>query len=269
MSHFFLIALVPKMKENGVKTDEAMINEHIHSRMSRYDENRGVPEYDRACYCIGSVAKTEAVEYAERNFMSVEQCRELLDKKLPWPFGREAKDEDFYESEAYKDFQAKKNSLWDELIEPYKNLRGTFYANHALKDKPSHDCSNCMGTGYYRTTYNPDSKWDWWRIGGRWDGVAQGFIAESGDRGFNFSPEHERINNNIVCAEILKKRLHHSPEPPAFAILTSDGKWHEKGEMGWWGMTRNEKDEGNWKEIFVEILDNHPDHWAVGIDCHI
>ncbi len=37
------------------------------------------------------------------------------------------------------------------------------------------DEGSCMGTGITTSTYNPESKWDWWVIGGRWAGF---FIPE-------------------------------------------------------------------------------------------
>lgn len=54
-----------------------------------------------------------------------------------------------------------------------------------------------------------------------------------------------------------------------FAYLL-DGAWHEKGEMGWWGITRNEKPQADWSVQFSEALEKQPgDHWITVIDCHI
>jgi hypothetical protein len=52
-----------------------------------------------------------------------------------------------------------------------------------------------------------------------------------------------------------------------FAIVTPDGKWHEKGSMGWWGIVVDEKD--TWKEEALEILKKYRDHVAIVVDCHI
>lgn len=61
--------------------------------------------------------------------------------------------------------------------------------------------------GYYS---NPNRKWDWWTIGGRWNGMIEG--------------------KNVVQIKELKK-----PEDVhAFAIM-KDGVWHEKGSLGFWG----------------------------------
>jgi hypothetical protein len=52
-----------------------------------------------------------------------------------------------------------------------------------------------------------------------------------------------------------------------FAIITPDGEWHEKGNMGWFGMEHNEKED--WQAIARQILGEHMDCIAVAIDCHI
>lgn len=54
-----------------------------------------------------------------------------------------------------------------------------------------------------------------------------------------------------------------------FAILDENG-WHERGEMGWWGIVSNEKDEKEWNE-FVDrrISQTKPDDWFAIVDCHI
>ncbi|WP_144628926.1 hypothetical protein [Arthrobacter woluwensis] len=89
------------------------------------------------------------------------------------------------------------------------------------------------------STYNPESKWDWWVIGGRW-------------------------NDNVIAGNIgpivsLKKRT--------FAVITPDGEWHESGRMGWFGMVSNENP--NWDAQFDELVAQHPAAYAVVVDVHI
>lgn len=53
----------------------------------------------------------------------------------------------------------------------------------------------------------------------------------------------------------------------SFALL-KDGKWYERGEMGWWGIVRNEKDQ--WSDEFNKMFDALPDNTLVTVvDCHI
>lgn len=54
-----------------------------------------------------------------------------------------------------------------------------------------------------------------------------------------------------------------------FALL-KDGKWYEKGKMGWWGIVHNEKDQSVWNRQFNELLDGLPeDTLLTVVDCHI
>jgi len=115
--------------------------------------------------------------------------------------------------------------------------------------------------GLYRiSTYNPKSKWDWWRIGGRWNGEIKGAYRGSKD-GFNFDDEFETLEENICPISELPENLE------IFAIVTPDGFWHEKGHMGWFGCTSNiNKD---WKKIVKDLLKKYSNYIAIGCDLHI
>ena len=54
-----------------------------------------------------------------------------------------------------------------------------------------------------------------------------------------------------------------------FAVI-KDGKWYERGEMGWWGAVRGEKNEQQWGAEFSKLIDNLPDDTMLTVvDCHI
>lgn len=54
-----------------------------------------------------------------------------------------------------------------------------------------------------------------------------------------------------------------------FAILM-DGKWYERGEMGWWGVVLNERDSDEWNAKCRELLDELDDDTMITlVDCHI
>lgn len=54
-----------------------------------------------------------------------------------------------------------------------------------------------------------------------------------------------------------------------FAVV-KDGKWYERGEMGWWGCVSNEKDADEWQSQFTKLLDKTPDDTLLSVfDCHI
>ena len=54
-----------------------------------------------------------------------------------------------------------------------------------------------------------------------------------------------------------------------FAIL-NEGKWYEKGEMGWWGMSSDEMPESEWLKKSAEMFDALPDDTLLSVyDLHI
>lgn len=70
---------------------------------------------------------------------------------------------------------------------------------------------------------------------------------------------------NITLEDYLRKAQMFT----TFAVITPDGKWYEKGEMGWWACVSNE--EAEWEEKYKErFLDNADPEWTLTIvDCHI
>lgn len=54
-----------------------------------------------------------------------------------------------------------------------------------------------------------------------------------------------------------------------FAVV-KDGKWYERGEMGWWACVSNEKDEDKWLDEFAALIKGLPDDTLLTVvDCHI
>lgn len=54
-----------------------------------------------------------------------------------------------------------------------------------------------------------------------------------------------------------------------FAVL-KDGKWYEKGSMGWFGFVADEKDNGEWCNQIATLIQDLPDDTLLSVyDCHI
>lgn len=54
-----------------------------------------------------------------------------------------------------------------------------------------------------------------------------------------------------------------------FAVV-KDGRWYERGEMGWWGCVTDEKDEASWTREFAKLIDGLPGDACLSVvDCHI
>jgi hypothetical protein len=101
------------------------------------------------------------------------------------------------------------------------------------------------------STYNPDSKWDWWVIGGRWDGWINGMTTS-----------HTAVSDNLAStAQVIERGI------IPHAIITPDGHWHARGQMGWWAIQLTDNE--GWVDHVREILARYPDDHLVIVDAHI
>lgn len=58
-----------------------------------------------------------------------------------------------------------------------------------------------------------------------------------------------------------------APPLTVWAVI-KDGKWYEKGSMGWWGMSSGDKDD--WDDQLVGLFASlRPDQFVSIVDCHI
>lgn len=155
-------------------------------------------------------------------------------------------------------------------------------------------------SGYW---YNSKAKWDWWVVGGRWDGYFNGAntinvrdydtsididkynkylnLWKEWENGRKFSfDEDEGFDFAFYKPEYLKERYKNAETYARFmatpwmrAIITPDGKWHEVGEIGWWGCSDETGDDLlDWVDHFAErfILPySNGDYEIVAVDCHI
>lgn len=152
--------------------------------------------------------------------------------------------------------------------------------------------------GNLLSTYNPNSKWDWWVIGGRWrnllrlkngDNVDFAFVEEIDFDGILEEDRQKRANSWAeahkdgvpqgmqkfiygIQTATLEEHVATASGLTTFAVVTKDGEWCEKGSMGWWGVhSASSEEEKLWEESyyknFIEPLD--PKDLIVIVDCHI
>ena len=140
--------------------------------------------------------------------------------------------------------------------------------------------------GSVMSTYNPNSKWDWYVEGGRWsnelklkedseDGALFANSARASEVDFSrdeeeyemalrnwdlvvegATPENEdeeyivRFGVKENYLNVYKTRENFANISSSFrtyAVLTPDGEWHEPGQMGWWGISHaNEEEKEAW-----------------------
>lgn len=154
------------------------------------------------------------------------------------------------------------------------------------------------------STYNPNSKWDWWDIGGRWRRSLRDYNGNYHDTlrisewDYNYiypeavekysrfwdvavegaeRTEEEKIRVFYTPEYYLKKYGNKSNYIKAmmtfstYALLTPDGEWLEPGKMGWFGMSGADPvDEGKWERDFTSLIDTFDkDMYITIVDCHI
>lgn len=242
MSHFFVVAILPK------DTPADQTEDVVEKLMAQYSEELAVPEYEQDCYCVGREAKDRARTATKA---------EVGEFQSPVTSGRN-----------FFDFTKEETRLHDDAYAVYEASYDEVAARILSADpdalKPNPDCEECGGSGKVKRTYNPLSKWDWYVVGGRWDGAIQNNRHKSADGGFNFGDEHRQLDRNTRAVAELG-----TEKDPPFAIVTPDGSWHERGKMGWFGSTHGNRTHGDWETEARGIFAQYTDHVAVGLDCHI
>lgn len=170
-------------------------------------------------------------------------------------------------------------------------------------------CCTYNENGDEFTTYNPDSKWDWWEVGGRFNGNIKlrnendMYVNSAKIEDIDFSIDENEYNSHKRWYEVVVegsepqnerekkwytiystdyyKDKYSSADDFArrnskfttFAVVTPDGVWHEKGRMGWWGISNETGDESrdwdaNYYDRFIAPYDPKGTYITI-VDCHI
>ena len=163
MSHFYTLVLV---------NDKNILDEELARLMSRYSEHEEVDEYDDECYCKNSIASHAAREECEKKFGSFENIRASYWNEINSMIGpvKGNTEEHFKLRE-----EAQETLKWEDHISAWVAYENECQKNHPMHNEFDPNCSECNGTGYYKSNYNPDSKWDWYQVGGRWSGILDSY----------------------------------------------------------------------------------------------
>lgn len=105
---------------------------------------------------------------------------------------------------------------------------------------------------YYTTTFNPDGRWDWYEIGGRWDGFIKG------------------AKRNVISTRALSKSPHLKDSVPCY-IVTPDGMWLEHERFfpdGFLSGRIERKPDDQWLREVRESLEENADCRVVCVDIH-
>lgn len=88
---------------------------------------------------------------------------------------------------------------------------------------------------------------------------------EGEQKPFIWSKESVEKLDNLSKEDYVNQPVYHS----TFAVLHK-GKWYERGEMGWFGMSSNDKPTEQWDKEFKKLIDSlDPEAEVSIVDCHI
>lgn len=142
--------------------------------------------------------------------------------------------------------------LWDETRRDYREY-------HPLYGKPAPDCAHCHGTGWKETTANPDAKYDYFCIGGRWNGAIKNHILRQDKNG-------RLADNSVGLGLLLNQQYDWTPS----AVLAPDGTWHQAAGYDW-GVALSLQT-ADWEREIQEIYrtwHERGEFRAVLVDVHI
>ena len=149
--------------------------------------------------------------------------------------------------------------------------------------------------------------WDWYEKGGRWSGLLKTKDGKKCDeahiKDLDFSINQNEYNHALRFWDVI---VDHAPLEPGeqksdfctfynenyfheyflnrenyarinssfstYAVITPNGVWHSKGNMGWWGCSSETPEESMvWENEFMERFINNadPDLMITIVDCHI
>jgi hypothetical protein len=231
MTHFVALCIVPA----GQNLDTWMAPFSEELRVARYvsktrpqiirDERERFEEYRDTLYADYLADK---FAYRARNKNNPAHLRYLEDefpKRFEWD------DEEFYQE----------GIRWEEAYD-----EGLFHESE-------YEESMLDPEGSITTTYNPNTLWDWYVVGGRWDGC----FADG---------------NNIIDAADLAYWLRNTEEEGYLprALVDHENNLIRKGKEGWFGFTEDTIDDATWRAKTLDALDSaDAGATAYFIDCHI
>ena len=246
---------------------------------------QSIPEYSR-----GEVDDFQKIRFIESYIQgeNFDKLSELLYSKLL----KEKKVKRWSQKDGKKEryLYNIKNTHKDEYIELFKSIYSFYFVDFAQLYEEKGEKWNgnswrvnpTTGNWEEYSSYNPNSKWDWYDEDGRWSGAIKkkggAYVNQCllGDIDWtDFKPEDYEDKETTdfwgkkykPLKESVKWHFTKSSLPFCFVI---DGEWMEKGEMGWFGISSNEMSEEDWNKKMNEILTGLPeDCWVFNIDFHI
>ena len=209
-----------------------------------------------------------------------------------------------YDTEKYRVYWLDDNGelkpFYKELLELNEEDEEALYKYYRDDDDEDYD-----EEGNELSTYNPKSKWDWYSIGGRWDGyfnlknggnansakisdiIWEGteeakknaarfwdVVVDGAEQTEEEKKEHafftlygkqHYIDRFKTKEEYIERATFTCP----YAVLTNDGDWVAPGEMHWFSSDETDEAQLEYEKWFKKFIDEHQDYYITLVDCHI
>lgn len=262
----------------AVLTKTEPTEDDIYEALAPFDENMEVEKY---VY----LTKEEIIKnQRERLEENKKEYKEYLENPEEYKKNHNNRWIEYLENEFSDDYQMTDEEIYKERIS-------------------SCDDEDLDEDGSILSTYNPNSKWDWFVIGGRWSGAIKTKSgkevnsAKISDIEFgtdlNYEkiikehPDYKKEYEDLISGEsgsFFKPEYYKEKYPTiesyideiykfsTYALLDLEGNWHEPGQMGWFGCSSaSASDENNFKTSFYDnfIKDLPDDCYLTVVDCHI
>lgn len=224
-----------------------------------YNENTEVPRYRdyktprEKAYDIQSVSK------------NWETYKATLDRRFtepPTPRERTGNNPRSVDQATWERYVAEHEMAWENIAALYSDEEVAAAYNAYWTREDSGDrlyvgkAPDDRHTALYRwSTYNPQSKWDYWQV------IEEAWPMKNGD-------EKKPI---ALASEIDWDVLFKGDHLPGFAFVDEAEGWVENGRLIWFGMsTDGDKSEDAWRQRFRTWVDNLPASAVmVAVDYHI
>jgi len=261
MYYFCTIAIIP----GDTFRNEHEVKEAVNDLLVPYWKHLEDSCNRQYCRCIGSLSIKESDEYL-KEFFKLDEVRGCIEY-----FGIEP--------------EVRPNNI--PVLEFMAKRRLAYFNEYCpFRYKPDPQCPICGGTGYDITYHNPNTKWDAYAIGGRFDGKIWGperfeekqevrisakymiedFSDNEGNTIEEFLPDFRDCcieDNCRIISEIPFDDVCYVP----YALVTPDGAWHEECDYISPGKGYGPDVDEKWLALLKTEYAKYPTHLAVMLHC--
>ncbi|MGO9567954.1 MAG: hypothetical protein ACLP5H_10470 [Desulfomonilaceae bacterium] len=227
--HYTTYVLVPR------NTDAKCIESEVLSLMHPYCEENEGKKTRICCWCVKNQFSRKLLELIERDFGE------------PGDLWKRRMDE--------KGGNGNGEAVWRDVVREYNNFVDAQSAKFLENSPPDPDCDVCGGTGWGTTTFDFDTRWDFWG----WE------VSDEILKGEELDPEKQDETQPRVydLRDIDVSRI-----VLPYAILSPEG-WDQCKEW-----TRSVRDfylpDELWRKMVHRIVDKYKeDYLLIPVDCHV